>query len=93
MFAAIDFESADRQRDNACSVGVSLVENGRIAESDHRLTRPTRNEFVFTYIHGLTWRMFETDRRFLKFDRSCGISLKVRTSLSREMHLLTEMFV
>ncbi len=54
-FAAIDFETADHRRDSACSVGVVLVERGRITKTCHRLIRPPRKEFVFTYIHGLTW--------------------------------------
>lgn len=54
-FAAIDFETADHWRDSACSVGVALVESGRITETYHRLIRPPRKDFVFTYIHGLTW--------------------------------------
>ena len=54
-FAAIDFETADYGRDSACSVGVVLVEQGCITERLHRLIRPPRKEFVFTYVHGLTW--------------------------------------
>ena len=54
-FAAIDFETADYWRDSACSVGVVLVENGRMTERLHQLIRPPRKEFVFTGIHGLTW--------------------------------------
>ena len=54
-FAAIDFETADHWRDSACAVGVALVRNGRITETYHRLIRPPRKEFVFSYIHGLTW--------------------------------------
>ena len=54
-FVAIDFETADYERDSACAVGAVLVENGRITERYHQLIRPPRTEFVFTYIHGLTW--------------------------------------
>ena len=54
-FAAIDFETADYWRDSACSVGIVLVREGCISERLHRLIRPPRKEFVFTYIHGLTW--------------------------------------
>ncbi|MXW87455.1 MAG: 3'-5' exonuclease [Boseongicola sp. SB0667_bin_21] len=54
-FAAIDFETADYHSDSACSVGVVHVKDNSIAERYHRLIRPPRREFVFTYIHGLTW--------------------------------------
>lgn len=54
-FAAIDFETADYHSDSACSVGVVHVTGNRIVERYHRLIRPPRRKFVFTYIHGLTW--------------------------------------
>ena len=54
-FAAIDFETADYGRDSACAVGVVRVEKGRIVRKESRLIRPPRREFVFTYIHGITW--------------------------------------
>jgi len=54
-FAAIDFETADYGSDSACAVGVVRVEDGRIAERFHRLIRPPRDRFIFTYIHGITW--------------------------------------
>ena len=54
-FAAIDFETADRQRDSACAVGAVLVEKGRLTDRYYRLIRPPRKRFEFTYVHGLTW--------------------------------------
>ena len=54
-FAAIDFETADYGSDSACAVGVVRVKNGRIAGRFHRLIRPPRERFIFTYIHGITW--------------------------------------
>ena len=54
-FAAIDFETADYPSDSACSVGVVHVKDNRIVERYHRLIRPPRQKFVFTYVHGLTW--------------------------------------
>jgi DNA polymerase-3 subunit epsilon len=55
-FAAIDFETADYGRDSACAIGVVRVEKGRIVRKESRLIRPPRREFVFTYIHGITWK-------------------------------------
>ena len=54
-FVAIDFETADYGRDSACAVGMVRVEDGVIAQREHRLIRPPRPDFVFTYIHGITW--------------------------------------
>ena len=54
-FAAIDFETANYSADSACAVGVVIVKGGRIARREHRLIRPPTRDFVFTYIHGLTW--------------------------------------
>ncbi|HAM35002.1 MAG TPA: exonuclease [Elusimicrobia bacterium] len=54
-FAAIDFETADTGADSACAVGVVVVKEGRVAERFYRLIRPPRRNFLFTYIHGITW--------------------------------------
>ncbi len=56
-FAAIDFETADYGRDSACAVALVKVEGGRIVDRVSTLIRPPRREFVFTYIHGITWEM------------------------------------
>ena len=54
-FVAIDFETADHGRDSACSVGLVRVDDGCITAREHRLIRPPRPEFIFTYIHGIEW--------------------------------------
>jgi DNA polymerase-3 subunit epsilon len=54
-FVAIDFETADYEADSACAVGLVRVEGTRVVAREQRLIRPPRREFVFTYIHGLTW--------------------------------------
>ncbi len=64
-FAAIDFETADKGRDSACSVGLVRVENGEVVKTAVQLLRPFRFEggdlfnpvpesFEFTYIHKIT---------------------------------------
>jgi DNA polymerase-3 subunit epsilon len=55
-FAAIDFETANHSRDSACAVGLVVVDGRRIVDRAYQLIRPPTNEFVFTHIHGLTWR-------------------------------------
>lgn len=56
-FAAIDFETADYGRDSACAVALVKVEDNRIVDRVSSLIRPPRREFVFTYLHGITWGM------------------------------------
>ena len=56
-FAAIDFETADYGRDSACAVALVKVERDRIVDRVYSLIRPPRSEFVFSYLHGITWDM------------------------------------
>lgn len=56
-FAAIDFETADQGRDSACAVAVVRVEHGAIVARKAVLVRPPRRQFIFSYIHGITWDM------------------------------------
>lgn len=55
-FAAIDFETANYDRDSACAVGVVIVDAGRIVDRLYELIRPPSRQFTFTYIHGLAWK-------------------------------------
>jgi DNA polymerase III subunit epsilon len=55
-FVALDFETANQGRDSACAIGLVRVERGEIVAKEHRLIRPLRREFVFTYIHGIAWK-------------------------------------
>ena len=55
LFAAIDFETANYYPDSACAVGIVIVKGKRIVHREEHLIRPPYREFVFTYIHGLTW--------------------------------------
>jgi DNA polymerase-3 subunit epsilon len=54
-FIAIDFETASRGRDSACSIGIVKVVNNEIVEKVVHLIQPPSREFLFTHIHGLTW--------------------------------------
>jgi DNA polymerase III subunit epsilon len=56
-FVALDFETADRYRDSACSVGLVRVAQGQVVDRAHYLIRPPRQGFEFTHIHGITWAM------------------------------------
>lgn len=56
-FAAIDFETANGCRESVCSVGVVIVENGKIADSYYHLIRPIPNYYTpfTTAVHGLVY--------------------------------------
>ena len=55
-FAAIDFETANRQPTSVCSVGLVIVRDGRIADERYSLIRPVPNYYSYwnTQVHGLT---------------------------------------
>jgi DNA polymerase-3 subunit epsilon len=55
-FVAIDFETANHSRDSACSIGLVKVAGGKIVDQAVHLIKPPTREFVFTYIHGLSWK-------------------------------------
>ena len=57
IFVAIDFETADRFRDSACALATVRVESGEIVHKEHRLIKPPRKYFEFTYLHGIDWEM------------------------------------
>lgn len=54
-FAAIDFETANHDRDSACAVGIAVVRDGDLVSLERRLIRPPSDDFHFTYIHDITW--------------------------------------
>ena len=56
-FAAIDFETANYNRSSICSVGIVIVENGKITEKTYSLIRPRPNFYCSwaTDIHGLSY--------------------------------------
>jgi DNA polymerase-3 subunit epsilon len=56
-FVAIDFETADHGPDSACAVGLARVEGLKVVHRETVLLRPPRRQFLFTYIHGITWEM------------------------------------
>jgi DNA polymerase-3 subunit epsilon len=58
-FLAIDFETANYQSDSACSVGLVRVESNRIVAEKHFFIRPPSRNFVFSHIHGITWKRVE----------------------------------
>ena len=55
VFAALDFETADYGRDSACSLSIVRANASGIQDQQTFLIQPPRRDFVFTYIHGITW--------------------------------------
>ena len=55
-FAAIDFETADYGKDSACSVSIVIAEKGKIVKKESAFIRPPRRDFIFSYLHGITWK-------------------------------------
>lgn len=54
-FIAIDFETANEQRNSACEIGITVVSDNRIVESKSWLIRPPELRFNYfnTQIHGI----------------------------------------
>jgi DNA polymerase-3 subunit epsilon len=65
-FVAIDFETANYQANSACSVGLVKVADGVIVDKAMYLIKPPTREFVFSYIHGLTWKDVAKEEDFGK---------------------------
>lgn len=63
-FLAIDFETANYYRRSACAVGLVKVVNNKILTKKSFLIKPPDKEFVFTYIHGLTWNDVKNEPSF-----------------------------
>ena len=55
-FAAIDFETANRERSSVCSVGIVVVRDGVVADRIYELIRPLPDRYDYwnTRVHGLT---------------------------------------
>ena len=53
-FTAIDFETANYQRDSACSLAMIKVIDGAIVDRWFALIHPPPGDFVFTYLHGIS---------------------------------------
>ena len=57
-FAAIDFETANRERSSVCSVGIVIVRNGEIVDSFYSPIKPEPNYYNYwcQQVHGLCSR-------------------------------------
>ncbi len=55
-FVAIDFETANQNRNSACAIGITIVEDWKVVHQAYHLIRPPQSTFQFTYIHGIQWK-------------------------------------
>ncbi len=69
-FTAIDFETANHSPESACAIGIVRVEDDVVVARESRLIRPPSSEFVFTYIHGITWGRVAREAPFREVWRS-----------------------
>ena len=55
-FIAIDFETANNNRSSICSVGIAMVENGKLLGTEHLYIKPAPNyyEAFNTALHGIS---------------------------------------
>lgn len=60
-FACLDFETANNSDASICAAGIAVFSGGQLEQSRHWLVRPPRphHYFLFTHIHGITWRDVE----------------------------------
>jgi len=63
---AMDFETADFNKDSACAIGMVKLEHGIITDTFYSLIRPPRKQVYFTHIHGLTWSMLKDSPNFFE---------------------------
>jgi DNA polymerase III subunit epsilon len=52
---AIDFETANRDPNSACALGIVQIENETIVHEEIFLIRPPSYRFEFSHIHGILW--------------------------------------
>jgi DNA polymerase III subunit epsilon len=61
---AIDFETADNGADSACAIGMVRITDGQVVAQETYLIRPPRRDFIYTYIHGITWDEVAREKTF-----------------------------
>lgn len=98
-FVAIDFETANRQRASACSVGLVRVVNGRLEDNASWLIKPPQGTYFlqdFIAIHGITPDIVAYQPDFLelwpKMQAFIGEDLLVAHNASFDMNVLRGLF-
>ncbi len=67
-FVAIDFETANSQRSSICSIGLAVVENDKIVDTQHILVKPVPNYYdaYNSFLHGITENDTRNKKTFKK---------------------------
>ena len=65
-FVALDFETANHQRESVCEMGIAVVIDGQVVESKSWLVRPRQNWFhaMNTRIHGIDAKRVASEPEF-----------------------------
>ncbi len=63
-FLAIDFETANRFPNSACSVGLVKVKDNRIVSRKTFLIKPPYVQFENSHVHGITWEQVKNQPTF-----------------------------
>ena len=66
IFASIDFETSNIERNSACAIGYVLFNSNKILKKKSYLIKPPKPEIYFTEIHGITWDMLKNKNNFDK---------------------------
>jgi DNA polymerase-3 subunit epsilon len=64
VFLAIDFETANNNRDSACAIGLVRVRDNVIVEKQTHLIKPPTSFFIYSELHGITWNDVKTAPTF-----------------------------
>lgn len=65
-FVAIDFETANSNRSSICSLGVAIVEKGKLVGTEHFYVKPTPNYYdgYNTFLYGISDRDTKNEETF-----------------------------
>lgn len=67
VFTAIDFETANNNRNSACQIGLARVECGKVVEKLVKYLKPPTLEFSFSHIHKITAKHISNAQTFSDF--------------------------
>jgi DNA polymerase-3 subunit epsilon len=65
-FIAVDFETANSNRSSICSMGVAIVEKGKLVGTEHFYVKPTPNYYdgFNTFLHGISDKDTKNEKTF-----------------------------
>jgi DNA polymerase-3 subunit epsilon len=63
-FTAIDFETANGQRNSACQLGIAVINAGKVVMRKSWLIKPPSEYFTFSYLHGITYASVQHEPTF-----------------------------